>query len=478
MRYRRSGCIVIALFILAVCSPTPFVSPARAQDDHRAFIEHLKTAVVNIHAHTASREVFATGTAFLIDEYGTAFTNFHVIQGATGAHAVFPGSDDKYEVELVSVSPDLDLAMLRIVGLPADKRVRPLSIREEFPIEGETVWAVGYPKRLGFTVSKGVVNGIRTYEELPERLQEVLKYRSGSKWVQTDATINAGNSGGPLVDGQGRVVGVNTWVWLDGANMFFALSAVHLSELQSASVDSPIGFEQAARQYGAVRTANSAIPTLEVLPRHDIRSALRRSSVLSRALQCASCSGTGSVQRRYQRGYRGPAGMGRPVYGTRAVGCGQCGQSGLAREDRIDRFMSAFVEEIVQADRSERRYDELLPTLAERLIDALPREGRGGYAAFNATAISRIGGSISEHVGSPIWFIGSVADDFERDGGDRLRVVRIGGYGVSVVMRRTQYSDAVEKNDALCFGYLAGSVTLSDGTIVPVVQEGMIIRFP
>jgi serine protease Do len=146
-------------------------------------------------------EVFGSGA--IISPDGLVFTNAHVAEKATEIRCVLEDRE-QYPAELVGLDKETDLALLRL-KLPADHP--PLPVVEfadsELLEEGQFVMAMGSP--FGFTrsISFGVISNTRRY----------IGFRTEYKynlWLQTDAAINPGNSGGPLVDSEGRVVGINT----------------------------------------------------------------------------------------------------------------------------------------------------------------------------------------------------------------------------------------------------------------------------
>jgi S1-C subfamily serine protease len=141
-----------------------------------------------------------TGTGFIWDDRGHLITNYHVIEDAQAAY-VRLANQRSYEASLVGVSPEHDIAVLRIgnrggaapvpIGTSADLRV------------GQKVLAIGNPFGLDYTLTTGVISALnRTINSEEGRAIENL--------IQTDAAINPGNSGGPLIDSAGRVIGVNT----------------------------------------------------------------------------------------------------------------------------------------------------------------------------------------------------------------------------------------------------------------------------
>ena len=139
------------------------------------------------------------GSGFIIDNSGTVITNAHVIDSQNGVSARIHIGDRQYTVDQVyGFNPGLDLAILKTGFSVIDRDFTQLPMRSELPEVGETVYAIGSPLGLQNTLTRGIVS--RYHDD-----------GNGNKFIQTDAAINAGNSGGPLIDSKGRVVGVNTW---------------------------------------------------------------------------------------------------------------------------------------------------------------------------------------------------------------------------------------------------------------------------
>jgi len=467
----RIAAVLVSLLSIAEAAKAQEHLPQSSTDAHAAFISKLKRCIFEISAKTVSAQVFATGTGFVVSEDGLAFTNFHVLHGASAATATFTDDSRAYGIELLAVNPELDLALIRIVpgGAKVEKREF-IPVSNSRPVEGTTVWAIGYPKRLGFSVSKGVVNGVRSYLTLPAALRAELKYSENSEWIQTDATINAGNSGGPLVASDGSVVGVNTWVWLDGSNLFFAISASHLRPLMAKASDPPLGFDRAAREHGTVRTIIRIVPRLEVMPVYEPAAAIRRSLELDKFLRCSRCGGDGTAERREVKGaYRSQS---RIV----SESCTACKATGCGTFDRSAAGMKKLVTEVVQIrDDDPERLEKSLATVATRLRDALPKVMRGTPTWWNDRIVSLIGQG-DESAGEPVWYYATMADDLELPGVGRARVVRLKGSNTTVVLTELQYVDAVPPQTVFGFGYFAGQITLKDGTLVPVIQGGILVR--
>ena len=183
--------------------------------DEQANIELFRKtspSVVHITTLQTQRDLFSmnvqqvprgTGTGFVWDERGHIVTNFHVIQGGSGARVTL-ADQTTVPAALVGAFPDRDLAVLKI-ELPAAKLPPiPLGSSRELQV-GQRVYAIGNPFGLDQTLTTGIVSALN-------REIESFNQRTIRGVIQTDAAINPGNSGGPLLDSAGRLVGVNTQI--------------------------------------------------------------------------------------------------------------------------------------------------------------------------------------------------------------------------------------------------------------------------
>jgi len=154
------------------------------------------------------------GSAFFISADGLALTNNHVVEGADKIFA-FTTDRTKYEAKVVGRDPATDLALIKVQG----KGPFPfLTLGDSDALRvGDWVMAVGNPLGIGQTVTVGVVSGKGRSLGLSEETS------SFENFIQTDAAINRGNSGGPLVNLKGEVVGINTAMNMAAENMGFAV---------------------------------------------------------------------------------------------------------------------------------------------------------------------------------------------------------------------------------------------------------------
>ena len=142
-----------------------------------------------------------TGSGFVWDDRGHVVTNYHVIQGADSCGVTLPDGST-YDARLVNYWKDKDIAVLRI-DAPPDKLV-PIAVGTSKNLRvGQKVFAIGNPYGLDFTLTTGVVSALN-------RQIESVNGRTIQRVIQTDAAINPGSSGGPLLDSAGRLIGMNT----------------------------------------------------------------------------------------------------------------------------------------------------------------------------------------------------------------------------------------------------------------------------
>lgn len=202
------------LFILATCvlfSPIEIQALSQEEEANIKVYERLGPGVVNIINTTVSYDFFfnpipqsGTGSGSVIDKKGHILTNYHVVENARMLEVtLFDGS--KWEARIVGVDPSNDLAVIKIDS-PPDK-LKPIPFGDSSNLRvGQKVLAIGNPFGLERTLTVGIISSLgRTMRADNGRLMRGI--------IQTDAAINPGNSGGPLLDSDGKMVGVNSAIF-------------------------------------------------------------------------------------------------------------------------------------------------------------------------------------------------------------------------------------------------------------------------
>ena len=173
--------------------------------------ERAASGVVQITSTTGSVDSVspqeALGSGFVLDKVGHIVTNYHVVQGADEIRVSF-SNRDTVEAQLVGTDPSTDLAVLQVDT--SASALTPLSLGDSDKVEvGDPVVAIGNPFGLDRTATSGIVSALQRLITAPNRF-------TIDHVIQTDAPINHGNSGGPLLNSRGQVIGVNTQIETGG----------------------------------------------------------------------------------------------------------------------------------------------------------------------------------------------------------------------------------------------------------------------
>ncbi len=163
--------------------------------------------------------VEGSGSGSVIDKLGHILTNYHVVEGARNVNVtLFNG--EAYPAELVGQDPDNDIAVLKITA--PDDQLFPIPIGDSSRLRvGQRILAIGNPFGLERTMSDGIISSLN--RQLPTRNRRTMK-----SIIQIDAALNQGNSGGPLLNTRGELIGMNTAIATstgDNAGIGFSIPA-------------------------------------------------------------------------------------------------------------------------------------------------------------------------------------------------------------------------------------------------------------
>src|SRR3954470_11559583 len=223
---------------------------------------------------TRSYTAQSLGSGFVWSSDGIIVTNNHVVEGASRISVVL-SDGTQMSAKLIGVDPDSDLAVLRVDSnklTPA-----PIGTSSDLMI-GETVVAVGNPFGLSGSVTTGVVSALG--RSVPSKEEG----RTFTDFIQTDASINPGNSGGPLLNIEGKVIGINTMIYANAQGIGFAIP-----------VDRAKKVIQDILRYGQVHSAWIGAVTATITPEEARRTGLRasRGAIITRVFSGSPAQAAG-----------------------------------------------------------------------------------------------------------------------------------------------------------------------------------------
>lgn len=202
----------------AVAAPPPGAPPASQDADELAVTdvyERDAAGVVLVEARIGEGGPrglggVSTGSGFVLDREGFLLTNAHVVQDSEDVRVRFQEDGQGVDAELVGADASTDLALLKVD--PDEAKLRPLELGDSRAVRvGQRAIAFGNPFSVGRTLTTGIVSAVGREIQAPNGATI-----EGA--IQTDASLNPGNSGGPLVDARGRVIGINSQIASGGGN--------------------------------------------------------------------------------------------------------------------------------------------------------------------------------------------------------------------------------------------------------------------
>lgn len=203
--------------VQAVPQRLPAAGSATLSEDEATNVRIYRQAapaVANIVTQTVGYDFFlnpvpvaGAGSGYLIDAQGHILTNFHVVQEAQTIEVTLGDRREqrRFQAKLIGADPRNDIALLKVE--PRGRELKPLPLGDSSTLQvGQRVLAIGNPFGFQSTLTTGVVSALgRTVQTAENTVIDDA--------IQTDAAINRGNSGGPLLDSHGRVIGINTAIY-------------------------------------------------------------------------------------------------------------------------------------------------------------------------------------------------------------------------------------------------------------------------
>lgn len=231
------SCALMSILML-VTPPASFAAPL----DDEAFVkvaEKVGPSVVTISAriakkfNSASSKLFegtSSGSGFVINGEGYIITNRHVIQSAKDLNVKLADGRE-FEALLINVHPIMDTALLKIKNPPAGLVIAKLGDSSRLKV-GQWIAAIGAPFGFANTLTKGIISALDRPAEIFASVEE--KGVPSHTFIQHDASVNPGNSGGPLVNLQSEVIGINTLIASSGEGNVGLSFAIPINAVKDA----------------------------------------------------------------------------------------------------------------------------------------------------------------------------------------------------------------------------------------------------
>lgn len=182
--------VLVTALLLVHPTPAAATEPAGELLKTETLVERALPAIVQVRAQVA--EGTRSGTGFIVKPSGVVVTNLHIVRDATAVGLKLASNEVFDDVRVIGVDEKRDLVLLKFAGF--NLPTIPLGNSDEVK-QGESLVAIGHPSGLENTVTEGICSSVRVLD-------------SGIKVIQTDAAASPGNSGGPLLNKRGQVVGV------------------------------------------------------------------------------------------------------------------------------------------------------------------------------------------------------------------------------------------------------------------------------
>lgn len=239
----------------------PDVASAGGMPNFRAVVARCRSSVVGVRSlfHAGERDSKRDGSGFVFHRDGLVLTNAHLVTGQRMMVMVEVPERSRFEADVVCEDPVSDLAVLRLRGAPDDLPVLPFGDSTQLA-QGDWVLTLGQPFALSSTVTAGLVSHV-------ERALASASERRSTPFLQFSAAVNPGNSGGPVLDLEGRVVGITTGKHSGGEGLAFAVpsrvATWVLARMEEHGGEVPRGYLGVSLAPGAVAEAGAHVLDVE-----------------------------------------------------------------------------------------------------------------------------------------------------------------------------------------------------------------------
>jgi len=422
-----------------------------------SLVESIKGAVCKITILDKYGVPVAQGTGFLLEE-GRVVSCHHVFERAATATVVFSGGQTAEVAGILGEDPERDVAVALLKSVP--EGVPCLQLDElGIPKLGTDVVAIGYPLGLACTVSKGIITSLPTGADF-NRSVGIKLCPEDMRLIQTDAAVSHGNSGGPLITMNGKVIAVIALAQSKGENLGFGIPTAYVRPL--------LANKTAVKPLSEVTAITSGFARLKpILPPRAKKVTLEEIMVqigcLNRLIICNRCRGSGQVSVKTVIPARHPGDSGSErIEKKRCPACGGDGRLPVDIPPAYD-ILASMAEPLVYLDTEA---TSVTPKQAVALVKALYKSVDAvNTARVPNSTVSKAADILRKGTGQEpqaVCFPGQVISKISA--GDRdyviTRVVGADDVSVALVCKAAKYN---LKGSYLFAGVVGGRLTAEDG---------------
>ena len=461
-------------------SPSPAPVPARTQVAPHPVARLYEEAIPGVVRLVVKHEDgVGYGSGFVIGRKGFIVTSYHVIEGASRGVVTFCDGQNRLIVGVLGYDTRQDLALIKVD--PGEMTLQPMTLSMTPPAAKTKVLAVGDPQGFFGTLTLGAISGTYKGDRVAadyRKLREDMVADPETEWVLSSAKVSAGNSGGPLMTSDGKVVGVNVWTWSAdvevGPEVSFAASARKVMELIGKAELKPQPLKDVAtKEFGklptqkmveAKRSARTGFDFAQDWRSGKPQPRTKVSQSIARAqdgIRCRRCSATGTIEVEEIRDEGSSPLLGnRKRHVTRVVTCPECSGAGIQVTELSYVRLLQMTESVMNIN-SRPMTDESLARTREAAREVFKKV----VGTKNLSRADCVGAPTQAlnwdkpTVGKPVVFYGFLTATFGK-AGKTIALMRTHDTGKTVIILLPEGSEAPSHTWHLVGGLTVGMVTI------------------
>ncbi len=413
--------------------------------------------------------LFARGMA--IDSSGTIITRAHPLQHAQSIKAVF-ALDQTVNVHVIGLDAASDLAVLQLDPTVTAWRqaITPLETAATPPPPGTTLWQVGLSATGQFTLTQTSVLQMRLSERLPQAVQQQVVAKAGASWIITDAPVTNTAAGGPLLDNQGKFIGINIWLWPNQLKGGMASYHANWSTPQPATSTQVFTLDAVRSALANTTPPHTTFPQLISHAPQDVRRLQRLVNLANEKSPCPQCKGEGEFNVRVRVGYETGGAFRTPVYEEQAKPCRRCDGSGLNHPRVVSKLLADVAAEHTGHDPA-----NTINHHAQTTLDAIGKRRTPQLMSLLNKQMDQGIKKKSLKVGQPFAIVGWMEKLKMPGKQDDVPIIVLTDRGAERIVFAPAAAGSNRSKTVLAGGRLAGYVVNASNQPVPVIERSFIV---